>query len=80
MSITKTCVSGTLNKGKRMKARQVEVYDDKGNLEKIEVTLETGEHLFDAVWDPVDDQTEENRIAFREWAKRMVAQKGHELT
>jgi hypothetical protein len=63
-----------------MKARQVEVYGDQGNLEKIEVTLETGEHLFDTVWDPADDQTEENRIAFREWAKRMVAQKGHELT
>ena len=80
MSITKICASGTLNKGEKMKARQVEVYGDQGNLEKIEVTLETGEHLFDTVWDPADDQTEEHRIAFREWAKRMVAQKGHELT
>ena len=63
-----------------MKARQAEVYDDQGNLQKIEVTLEDGEHLFDTVWDEKDEQTEENRIAFREWTKRMVSQKGHELT
>jgi hypothetical protein len=63
-----------------MKARQKEVYDDRGNLKSIEVTLEDGEHLFDTVWDPIDAQSEENRIAFREWTKRMVAQKGHELT
>jgi hypothetical protein len=63
-----------------MKARQVEVYDDQGNLQKIEVTLQTGEHLFDAVWDENDEHTEGNRIAFRQWVKRMVSQKGHELT
>ena len=63
-----------------MKARQAEVYSENGDLEKIEVTLETGEHLFDALWDPTDEQTTENHIAFREWVKRMTSQKGHELT
>jgi hypothetical protein len=63
-----------------MKARQVEVFDQDGNLERIEVTLENGKHLFDAQWDENDEQTEENRIAFREWTKRMVSQQGHDLT
>ena len=63
-----------------MKARQLEVYNENGDLEKIEVTLETGEHLFDAVWDPTDEQNDKNRIAFREWVKRMVSQHDHELT
>ena len=63
-----------------MKARQVEVFDQDGNLEKVEVTLETGVHLFDAVWDPKDEQNEKNRTAFREWVKRIALQHGHELT
>jgi hypothetical protein len=63
-----------------MKARQKEIFDQDGNLEKIEITLESGEHLFDAVWDDNDEQTEKNRIAFREWVKHMVRQKGHDLT
>ena len=68
-------------KGKaKMKARQKEIYDDQGNLTKIEVTLENGEHLFDAYWDPNDEQTAENHIKFREWTKTMVARQKHELT
>jgi hypothetical protein len=63
-----------------MKARQAEVYNENGDLEKIEVTLETGEHLFDAVWDPRDEQNDKNRIDFRQWVKRMTDQHGHELT
>jgi len=63
-----------------MKARQAEVYNENGDLEKIEVTLETGEHLFDAVWDPIDEQNDKNRIEFRQWVKRVVDRKGHELT
>ena len=63
-----------------MKARQVEVFDQDGNLEKIEITLSDGKHLFDALWDHRDEQNEKNRIAFREWTKRMVSQQGHDLT
>ena len=63
-----------------MKARQRETFDQDGNLETIEVTLETGVHLFDAQWDPEDEQTDKNRTAFREWVKRITAQHGHDLT
>jgi hypothetical protein len=63
-----------------MKARQVEVYNQDGSLEKIEVTLETGTHLFDVLWDPTDEQNDENRTAFRQWVKRITAQHGHDLT
>jgi hypothetical protein len=63
-----------------MKARQVEIYNEDGDLEKIEVTLETGVHLFDALWDPNDEQNDKNRTHFREWVKRITAQHGHELT
>jgi hypothetical protein len=63
-----------------MKARQIEVFNEYGDLERVEITLEDGTHLFDAVWDDQDEQTEENRIAFREWVKRMVLQKEHTLT
>jgi hypothetical protein len=63
-----------------MKARQKEIFNKDGNLETIEVTLETGVHLFDAKWDEHDEQTEENRTAFREWVKRVAARNGHELT
>jgi hypothetical protein len=63
-----------------MKARQAEVYNEEGDLEKIEVTLETGTHLFDAIWDPNDEQTDDKRMAFRQWVKRITAQHGHQLT
>ena len=63
-----------------MKARQIEVFNEYGDLERIEITLEDGTHLFDAVWDDQDEQTEKNRIAFREWVKRVVEQKEHTLT
>jgi hypothetical protein len=63
-----------------MKARQVEVFDKEGNLEKIEITLETGVHLFDALWDPTDEQTEQKRLEFRKWVKNITSQHGHELT
>lgn len=63
-----------------MRARQKEIFDDQGNLVKIEITLENGEHLFDVLWDERDEQTEENRIHFREWTKKMVKRNGHELT
>ena len=63
-----------------MKARQIEVFNEYGDLDRIEITLEDGKHLFDAIWDETEEQNEKNRVAFREWVKRMVAQQGHELT
>lgn len=63
-----------------MKARSKEIYDENGSLQTIEVTLETDVHLFDAQWDPREEQNEENRNAFRKWVKRIASQHGHELT
>ena len=63
-----------------MRARQKEIYDQDGNLLRIEVTLENGEHLFDVLWDPKEEQNEKNRLDFREWTKLMVKRKGHELS
>lgn len=63
-----------------MRARQKEIYDQDGNLLRIEVTLENGEHLFDVLWDPKEEQNEKNRLDFREWARLMVKRNGHELS
>ena len=63
-----------------MNARQKEIHDKDGNLVKIEVTLENGEHLFDVLWDPNEEQNEKNRIDFRAWVALMVKRKGHNLT
>ena len=60
-----------------MRAIPVEIFDKEGNLAKIEVELSSGEHLFDALWDPSDEQTHENRVAFREWVKTMIKRKGY---
>lgn len=56
-----------------MRAIPVDVYDKDGNLTKIEFIGADGEHIIDAVWDPTDEQTSENRIKFREWAYDHVA-------
>jgi hypothetical protein len=61
-----------------MKARQVEIFDKDGSLTKIEVTLENGEHLFDAIWDTRDEQTHDNRIEFRKWVNRQIRSHDHE--
>ena len=63
-----------------MEARQHEIHDQEGNLVKIVVTLENGEHLFDVLWDPNEEQNEKNREDFRAWARLMVKRNGHNLT
>lgn len=62
-----------------MKVRQKEIFEG-DDLVRIEFTKEDGEHLFDALWDPRDEQNEENRVEFRKWSYRMVEQQGHKLT
>jgi hypothetical protein len=61
------------------KAIPVDVYDSDGNMTKIEVQAGNGDHLLDFVWDPTDEQTSENRIKFREWAYRILEQKGYQV-
>jgi len=57
----------------------MDVYDKDGNLTRIEFTSGEGTHIIDAQWDPVDEQTSENRIKFREWAYRWIEQKNYEV-
>lgn len=57
----------------------VDVYDKDGNIIKIEFNSADGSHIVDALWDPTDEQTSENRIKFREWAYRWIEQKGYEV-
>lgn len=52
-----------------------DVYDKDGNLTRIEFYNEAGEFEIQAEWDPRDEQTSENREAFRKWAYRIMAQK-----
>jgi hypothetical protein len=62
-----------------MKAIPVDVYDKDGNFTRIEVQDGEGNHIIDIVWDPVDEQTSENRVEFRKFAYRVLEQKGYEV-
>ena len=62
-----------------MKVIPMDVYDKEGNLKMIEVTDTSGNHIIDVVWDDNDEQTNENRIAFREWAYDKLKQKDYEV-
>jgi hypothetical protein len=56
-----------------------DVLDKDGNLTGIEFYNDEGEFIIFAQWDPRDEQTSENRDAFRQWAFHMLKQKGHEV-
>lgn len=62
-----------------MIAIPVDVYDKDGHLVKIEFNDMKGNHVLDALWDDAEEQTSENRIKFREWAYRLIQQKGYGL-
>ena len=49
-------------------------YDADGNLQGIDFNQEDGTFVLFAEWDPEDEQTSENRVAFRKWAYRVVSQ------
>jgi hypothetical protein len=57
----------------------MDVYDKEGNLVRIEGIDSTGKAVIDAVWDPNDKQTNENRIKFRTWAYKMLNRMGYEV-
>lgn len=61
------------------KAIPVDVYDKSGNLLRVELHDEAGDHVFDALWDPTDEQTMENRQMFRQWVYTMARRKGYEV-
>ena len=55
-----------------MKVVPIDIYDSSGNLSSIEFHSLEGEFMFQAVWDPSDDQTNDNRNIFRKWSKTMA--------
>jgi len=55
-----------------------DVYDDNGDLVRIEARDSEGQFVVQAVWDPNDEQTSENREAFREWFYRILKQKEYQ--
>jgi hypothetical protein len=63
-----------------MRVIPMDVYDKDGNMTHIEVTDNGGEFVMQFLWDPNDEQTSENRIAFREWAyKHLEQSQGYEV-
>ena len=61
------------------KAIPAEIYNDQGDMVRIEFHDGSGEHIIDAVWDERDEQTSKKRIEFRDWAYHMMMQKGYEV-
>lgn len=62
-----------------MKVIPTDVLDKDGNLSQIEYYDEAGEFQFQAVWDPTDEQTADNRKKFREWANLMAKRMDFEV-
>ena len=56
-----------------MRVNPIDVYKD-GNLTHIEVLTPSGEFVMQILWDEHDEQTSENRVAFREWAYKHLEQ------
>lgn len=61
------------------RAIPVDVYDEDGNMTKVEFNDGEGNHILDAVWDPSDEQTAENRTFFRKWAYNFLRNQGWEI-
>ena len=61
-----------------MKLIPTEIHED-GELTKIEYHNEAGEFVIEAVWDPEDEQSAENRVKLREWGTKILKQKGYEV-
>lgn len=57
----------------------MDIYDKDGNLVRIDFLNENGDFEIQALWDPTDEQTSENRIEFRKWAYKMVEQQDMEV-
>ena len=61
-----------------MKVVLTDIFDKDGNLIKIDVHDLEGKFVIQIVWDENDEQTSENRKAFREWANRQLKQRDYE--
>ena len=76
---TRNEVGWTTNKGTIVKIIPTEIFDKDGNVTAIEFYNELGTFEFQALWDPRDEQTNENREAFRKWSYRMAEQQKYEV-
>jgi hypothetical protein len=56
-----------------------DVLDKEGNMTGIEFYDLTGSFIIFAEWDEQDDQTQENRDAFRKWAYHMLKNLNYEV-
>ena len=56
-----------------------DVLDKDGNMTGIEFYDISGSFIIFAEWDPTDEQTKENRDAFRKWAYHMLRQLDYEV-
>jgi hypothetical protein len=61
-----------------MKVVLTDIFDKDGNLVKIDVHDLDGQFIIQIVWDENDEQTSENRKAFRKWANRQLRQRDYE--
>lgn len=50
-----------------MKYHTIDIYDKDGNMTRIEAYDAKGDFIMQALWDPTDEQTAENRVKLREW-------------
>lgn len=55
----------------------VDIYNKDGEMQRIEAFDSKGDFIFQAMWDPNDEQTSEKREAFRKWAKTMAQRLGY---
>ena len=55
------------------KAVPIDVYDKAGEMLRIEFYDGSGEFILQCLWDESEDQTSENRIAFRKWAYQWMS-------
>lgn len=64
----------------RVKVNLWDNFDKDGNLTGIEVVWDdTGEFVFEVVWDYREAQTQENRVEFRKWVREVVMRYGYEI-
>jgi hypothetical protein len=59
--------------------KPTEIFNDKGDLLKIEFHTLEGEFVIEAVWDERDAQSEENHKAFRKWAYNFMRNREYKV-
>jgi len=62
-----------------IKVIPVDVYDNDGNMVRVEFYDGKGDFAFQVLWDPSDEQTSKNREDFRLYAYRMADQLKYEV-